>query len=212
MLKVTLSIITIIHYHFWGNSMPKIAIVAAIAASFFASGAQSAAIVSNVSYTSNSITYTETGDMTGYATPAIPSEFGIVYTGNLFSYAGYRSNQFSGSLFTSNNPSNNDGNTGNFGGPNNYTWFAAGSGGSSVFSGTPFTISWSGPMLNTSGSGLLEFVWGNGFGAPTTDTIINSVEVSNGNLANNNTVPEPATIALLACGLAGLAFSLRKRV
>ena len=88
--------------------------------------------------------------MTGYATPGIPSEFGIVYTGNLFSYRSYRSNQFSGSLFTATNPYNGDGYTAYFSNAiSDYTWFRAGSGGSSVFSGTPITISWSGPILGS---------------------------------------------------------------
>lgn len=167
--------------------------------------AHATAVVSNVSYTATSITYTETGDLIGYATPASNSgQFGIAYLGNLLIPNGDQMNSYSGHLLAGDEPS--IGYTGTFDIDPSYTWFPDTG---LTFSGTSFTISWPNTELNTTGTGTFEFFWGGGFEGASGFTVLNSVNVVNG-VVQGSQVPEPASVALLGVAVLGLA-AARKR-
>lgn len=169
--------------------------------------AHATAIVSNVSYTGNSITFTQTGDLSGYAQPgSTTTQFGIHYSGNLFDGIGFQQNHFAGRLFSDGEVAG--GNTGDFGLAVDYTWMGFSG---KNFSASPITISWTKHMLNTAGTGRFEFFWGGGFLGPRGFTVINSVDVVNGKVQNQKTeIPEPATVALLGLAMAGAGIVRRR--
>lgn len=173
--------------------------------------AQATAVISNVSYTDRSITFTATGDLTGYATPTEAyylNQFSIIYTGNLYNNSSYQINQYTGTLFS--NATESLGNTGGFPSTsNNYTWIQVSGDYNLQFSGTPFTVSWDTAKLNTSGTGEFQFVWGNGSGSTSNfHTFLSSVAVTDGTVS---AVPEPETYAMLLAGLGLLGFMTRRK-
>ncbi len=175
-----------------------------------ASVAQAAAVVSNVSYTATSITFTQTGDLTGYSAPGGASDqFGVVYNGNLITVPNYQANNLSGHLLAS-DAFGFTGNTGYFGQPVAYTWLSE-LNANQAFSGSAFTISWANTELNTAGTGRLDFIWGNGYGGPNTYTVLNSVEVVRGVVQGQNELPEPVSIALVGAALVGMGFARKRK-
>jgi hypothetical protein len=168
--------------------------------------AQATAVISNISYTTTSITLTATGDLSGYPTPTgylATGYFSIEYFGNL--YTGHDTpNLYSGQLLTVDTPLL--GNTGGFTGiDRNYSWIYYDKLASQAFSGSAFTISWNTAELNTTGTGQFHFVWGN---PSETNILIQAVDVRNGSVS---AVPETETYGMLLAGLAVVGAIARRR-
>lgn len=185
--------------------MKKLILAAALITAAFS--AQATAVVSDVSYNAKSITFTETGDLSGYATPSTTAgQFGIAYSGNLLAATGQQLNIVQGHLLAGDTPG--IGYTGGFGLSVDYTWLLDSG---TVFSATPFTISWTNTELNTLGTGVFTFFWGGGYNGASGFTVLNSVNVINGVVQNAGTVPEPGSVALMGLALAGMLAARRAR-
>lgn len=171
--------------------------------------AQATAVISQLSYTDKSITFTATGDLSGYPMPTGPlatDQFSIVYTGNILTQIAQQ-NSYAGNLLTGSSPFG--GNSGGFTGiVPNYTWIYFGQNvlPAASFSGTAFTVQWIDPQLNPTGTGAIQFVWGNP--SNNTTTLIQSFSVINGSVT---AVPEPETYAMMLAGLGLLGFMVRRR-
>ncbi|MDH3974665.1 MAG: PEP-CTERM sorting domain-containing protein [Deltaproteobacteria bacterium] len=171
------------------------------------SGAANAALIfSDVSMTSNSVTFTVNGDMSGYTIPSIiPNTFEILYTGDIWAgVTGYTANTWSNTVFDG-MTIQSSGNTGDYdySGPNRpYTWtqyttdLAAG-----IATSRQVTVTFGDAYLNPDfTAGEMVFIWGTEGYAHT----------ELGRWDGSQPVPEPATVVLLGSGLAGLAFIRRK--
>ena len=98
----------------------KLAIAALFLVSPFAANAD--LIFSDLSYTSNSFTFTVDGTLTG-TTPGSDGAFGIQYLGDLFNDLPFTANTWSTSVFDGLSlPLEYNGNTGTFGGTWGYSW------------------------------------------------------------------------------------------
>lgn len=164
--------------------------------------ANAAFVFSDVSYTSNSVSFTIDGDMSGYTTPISHSnQFSIVYDGDIFSGTGYRHNTWSTSLFDNKNFARS-GNTGSW--AFDYTWseYAGGSLVDAVATNRAITVLFSKHYLNeTATNPLISFVWGNG--GQSDYTVLGS--------ANLSPVPVPAAAWLFGTALLGLVGYRRKQ-
>jgi hypothetical protein len=188
--------------------MRKIFAILVVLASQLGS-ANAAAVITNLSYTANSITFAMRGNLGGYDLPSVNDQMlTILYTGNLYTGLSWQFNSYTGQLLV---PSNTDtilgGNTGGFPSiPFNYTWVGASVDlNHETFSGTPVTISWNKPTLNPTGTGEIRFIWGH----PTGQTsLIQSFSVTNGSIP---AVPEPENFVMMVAGLALLCCFARKK-
>lgn len=173
------------------------------------STAQATAVITDVSYTAHSITFTATGDLSGYTAPTGPAatdQFSILYTGDI-SGTDSPSNLLTGKLINGESPAEY-GFTGDFGdGVLNYTWIYYGPEilATATFSGTPFTVGWQTAQLNPTGTGQIHFLWGNPYN--NTTTLIQAFNVNDGTVTP---VPEPETYGMLLAGLALLGFMVRR--
>ena len=187
----------------------KIKLVIAISSILAAGSANASVVFSDVSITANSVTFTATGDLSGYTAPSSqPYAFAILYSSGMVSGSGSSWNSWGVSPFASNAISNT-GKTGTFD-SNSYTWvFFESNLTASTFSGTPTTVTFESPFLNAIGTGTLDFIWGRGYIAPIGTTLLQQVSLVNG--VSPSAVPVPAAVWLFASGLLGLG-ALRKKV
>jgi len=165
-------------------------------------------IFSNVSVTSDSLTFTINGDLSGYdlSNTQNGSNFGLRYFGDLFILPTneYRANIWSDTVFSSNSVLT--GNTGTFGSLNAYTWANT----SSALTNSDYTTQRAVTLsFNTlvdvfninSTNGRVEFIagWGN-------SNTTGRVEVlGTHHFRDSQEVPEPSTLAIFALGIIGLA-------
>ncbi|PCI08760.1 MAG: hypothetical protein COB77_01480 [Gammaproteobacteria bacterium] len=174
-----------------------------LAASLWASSANALLTFSDVSYTSNSLTFTVDGDMSGYDSPSFWSnnQLSIRYNGDLWAgpTSGYHSNSWSTSVFD-NKSLSTSGNTGNWSNP--YTWSRYTSSlTDAIASMRTVTVNFVNNYLNiNANNAIVDFYWGNGQYAS------NPTYLATGTSA---AVPLPGTLMLLALGAFGLVASRR---
>lgn len=169
----------------------------------WATNAQATLIFSDVSYTSNSVSFRTTGDLSGYSVPARPDYFSLNFEGDLF-LSGVNPNiSWSNAIFAGSSVANN-GYSGDWA-----TWNEAGAwlkfssplNSSSVALGEITTLTLGADVLNESAtSGDIVFNWDidSSF---TRHTELGRVQV-----------PEPGALILLTLGLIGIGFSRNKRM
>jgi hypothetical protein len=193
--------------------MKKLIAMFALIASQFGN-AHATAVVSDVAYEAKRISFVISGDLLGYVEPTgeyATNYLSILYTGNLFAGTSSEMNNYKGAITGGYGPEPSQGSTGGFGLGYDFTWMIMFQmTPDSVFSGTPFSVSWYSPVLNPVGTGEIQFLWGNPSSNVT--TLIQSISVSNGVVgAPITAVPEPETYALLLAGLSFIGFASRRR-
>lgn len=188
------------------NGMKRNLIAVAVTGLLCAANAHAAFTFSDVSLTSNSVTFTINGDMTGYTAPAThDNQFGMQWTGSLFSGYTYEPNSWSSDVFD-NKTFSDMGNTGLWDSAVPYSWsWQSSSLADAVATNRTVTMTTGAGFFNPSGTGTLNFTWGwaNTLGDPT---IIGSVD-----FRGTAPVPEPETYAMMLAGLGLLGVAARRR-
>lgn len=178
-------------------------------------------VFSNVSYTSNSLTFTINGDMSGYSAPTSGDpfftgndQFSIRYNGGDIwaGVGGFTLNSWSTSVFD-NKSFDFVGNTGTFSGITpEYTWSKYTSNlSNAVATNRTVTVTFGANYLSTGAANpIVEFYWGNG--SANFSGVNNSPTLLGTAVASSATpVPEPASLAFWGLGVAGALIARRKR-
>ena len=174
-------------------------------------------VFSDLSYTSNSFTFTVDGTLTG-GTSGYAHSLSIQYLGDIFNDLPGTVNTWSTSVFDGLSFAlgrNFDlvGNTATFRGAWGYSWwqYSSVSHGSVDLSGAvatnrTITLTMGDNYLNTATTnGSFRFVWGNGH------SLSPSRVLASFDARSLVAVPEPGTLALLGLGLAGMGMTRRKK-
>jgi hypothetical protein len=162
-------------------------------------------IFSDVGFTSNSVTFTIDGDLSG-STPGDNIQFSIQYLGDLLVNLAFGANSWSGPVFDSTTILKS-GNTGLFTSTWGYTWsHYTKSLAGAVATNRTITVTLAADYLNTATTnGQIRFVWGNGSSG------FQSRILSTFDATIVNSVPEPGTLALFGLGLFGIGLTRRRK-
>lgn len=198
------------------NQALKFAKTSLLVSSLFWSQASFALLIfSDVSYTSNSVTFNIDGDMTGYTEPdQNENAFTIRYLGEIwsgpdvFSLNSWSQPVFDDLVFAP------QGSTGGFGLPENYSWSAYNSNLSdATATNRDIVLTWGGQdyLNETATSGIIQFLWGNGQ-ERFNPTVLGLWDISAPSVPEPPTgIPEPSIIALFTAGLFGVGFARRRQ-
>ncbi|MEI8212566.1 MAG: PEP-CTERM sorting domain-containing protein [Planctomycetota bacterium] len=167
---------------------------------------QAGVVFSDLSYTSNSLTFTIDGQLSGYATPGQDDQFSIRYeSGDVWAgtTSGSSANSWSTPVFDGTTFSL-QGNTGDFGGPP-YTWsMYTASLQDAVATHRTVTVTFGDNYLNTNAlNPIFDFYWGNGH-VESTQTFI-------GSASPVSAVPEPTSMLIFGAGTIGMGLVARRR-
>ena len=186
-------------------------LVLMIAAMMFGivSAASATFMFSDVGMTSNTLTFTIDGDMTGYAWTggSYNSHFSIGYEGDIFTTTGGNApNSWTTSVFDNENINiNGEGHTlTKFGYNYSWSWYTN-SLWDAVAADRTVTLTL-GNYLNPTETGIVSFYWGSVNSNPV---LLGSVDYDGSN--PSAPVPEPATCLLLGIGLFGMVAVGRKK-
>jgi len=164
-------------------------------------------IISDVSYSANSVTFKINGDLSGYTPPASSwdvAAFGIKYSGDIWAGSDYAPNTWSTTVFD-NVTINNSGNTGQWTSSTPYSWshYSAPFTNATTATNRLVTLTIGANYLNTSSTnGGIEFVWGWGNSQHEQyEVVLGSFST----FSDANAVPEPSTLAIFALSIIGLA-------
>ena len=184
--------------------------------------ANAALIFTDINITSNSLSFTIDGDMTGYTAPTTTVRqqyFAVGYSDSLCSGCssdfGANPNNISQSIFSNQNISSS-GYTGKWGAEQNGSWSRYGSLIAGGITGGPRTInySWTNNLFDTLATdGVMTFYWGTNFNSEGSyyTEIASFNYVGNGQFDSPNSVPVPAAVWLFGSGLIGLVGVARRK-
>ena len=164
--------------------------------------------ISNVSLTSNSLTFTIDGNMTGYPAPTQDNTLLMVYGGEMYlspPESTYTPNSWSSSVFD-NKTVMLPGETGVWGG-DGYTWSWYDSSLADAVSLNKTVTVTTGNYFDITKTGTIDFTWGHPQNQPA--ALIAQVNIVNG---VESPAPEPSTYALMGIGGLLVMFRLKKSV
>jgi hypothetical protein len=170
-------------------------------------------IFTDVNYTSNSVSFTIDGNMSGYNSPGSQLNiFSLRYVGDIWSgLETHSSNIWNQSVFQNHNIlTDQEGNTGGFenccASTEDYSFskYDVVTLSDATASNRQIVLTMGDHYLNTAAtSGTIEFLWGSGANH-TSPVVIDT-------WATSTTVPEPGTLALFGIGLFGMGLARRKK-